>query len=220
GRRGDARSAFARALAESEVWLQKCGRNPSAWSGKGLSLAGMAACGETTAIPKSVEAYQRSRDLDGGLGAIAVRKGLFLQLTKAAPECSGLRLIEPAISGEDRLTIPVPPDTRGQIFVSYAHEDKPWLDRLLKIMAPLTRNKVLEVWYDEKIKPGAKWREEISQTLKGARLGVLLVSPDFCASEFIAREELPFLLRAAEEERVPLFWVLVGEWLYKEMLGR
>ncbi len=107
-------------------------------------------------------------------------------------------------------------ESREDVFFSYSHKDKKWFDSLLTTLAPLVRGKTISVWWDGAIKPGERWREEIRNGLKSAKVGVLLVSRNFLASDFINDEELPFLLEAANQQGVTLIWVLVGNCLFDQ----
>ena len=87
---------------------------------------------------------------------------------------------------------------RTKVFISYSHRDEKWLKRLTTHLKPIERDYGIEVWHDKKLTPGSRWREEIASALETARVAILLVSADFLASDFIAEDELPSLLRASQ----------------------
>lgn len=85
------------------------------------------------------------------------------------------------------------------VFISYSHTDVEFLDRLLVHLKPLEKNNQLELWVDTRLRAGDKWKKEIEKALERANVAILLVSADFLASDFITDNELPPLLRNAEE---------------------
>lgn len=108
---------------------------------------------------------------------------------------------------------PSPEQTKGirtAVFISYSHNDYKWLERLQIHLRPLERDHDLEVWDDTKIRPGEDWRTEIRNAIGTAKVAILLVSADFLASDFIAKNELPPLLKAAEEDGALILPVIVS----------
>src|ERR1700730_8877109 len=92
------------------------------------------------------------------------------------------------------LPVPQPAgEPRDLAFISYSRPDRDWLEHLLIFLKPYTRQN-LKIWADPYIQVGDEWRRDISTALSRCCVGVLLVSYNFLASDFIDKEELPPLL--------------------------
>jgi 8-oxo-dGTP pyrophosphatase MutT (NUDIX family) len=98
-------------------------------------------------------------------------------------------------------------EPRDVIFISYSHADERICREFLKMIHPTAQKHGLRIWSDHEIQAGAIWRDEIEKKLARTKIAVLLVSPDFLQSDFIAKNELPPLLRAATTGGAHIFWI-------------
>ncbi|HEU4561594.1 MAG TPA: NB-ARC domain-containing protein [Longimicrobium sp.] len=110
----------------------------------------------------------------------------------------------------------MPSSARDLVFISYSHRDVTWLERVLTFLKPYTRNGKLTVWADPYIRVGDVWRREIDSALDRAAVGLLLVSQDFIASDFIDQVELPALVGAADAGHLTLVCVPISASLVSE----
>ena len=107
-------------------------------------------------------------------------------------------------------------EQRKYVFIGYSHKDRRYLEQLQTHLARYERERLVDVWDDTKILPGAKRREELQKALDNTRVAILLVSADFLASSFIAENVLPPLLRAAEVGGAIILSVIVNYCIFEE----
>jgi len=98
---------------------------------------------------------------------------------------------------------------RPSLFISYSHSDRDYLDRLLVHLRPLEKAGLIDLWVDTRLLAGDRWKREIEKALQRATVAVLLVSADFLASDFITDNELPPLLKDAEEKGTRILPLIV-----------
>lgn len=86
---------------------------------------------------------------------------------------------------------PQPPSLRDiEIFVSYSHNDKELRNELEKDLNILKRQYDITSWSDGEIPAGREWAHEIEEHLSKADIILLLISPDFLASNYCYEEEM------------------------------
>jgi hypothetical protein len=105
------------------------------------------------------------------------------------------------------------------VFVSYSHNDERYRQALDVSLAQLKRNTLISVWHDREIIPGQQWDKQIDKDLETADIVLVLVSPDFLASEYVDTREMqraierhhagrtvvvPVILRPADWQNSPL----------------
>jgi hypothetical protein len=104
------------------------------------------------------------------------------------------------------------------VFISYSHKDQELREELEKHLKILKRQGLIKTWHDRRITAGTEWRGAIDENLTSASLVLLLVSPDFMASDYcydveveraMSRHELrqarivPIILRQVMWDQAP-----------------
>ncbi|HVH35428.1 MAG TPA: toll/interleukin-1 receptor domain-containing protein [Tahibacter sp.] len=95
------------------------------------------------------------------------------------------------------------------VFISYAHADKAYLERLREALQPLIAAADIRVWDDHSLLPGDEYFEAILDRIGKARLFVTLISPAFLASR-ACRTEVEFAL-ARQKNSVPAIVPVIVE---------
>ncbi len=70
-----------------------------------------------------------------------------------------------------------------EIFLSYAHKDRVWKDKLVEHLSLLKQQGCIAMWYDQDISAGVEWQQAIREHLDQAQIILLLISSSFMASE-------------------------------------
>lgn len=99
--------------------------------------------------------------------------------------------------------------TQADVVISYAHADAAWKDHLCLQLGVLQQAGRLSAWDDQRIAIGGDWRLEIDAALAAARVALLLVSPHFLTSRFIADVEIPTLLKRREQDGLRVIPIIV-----------
>lgn len=105
---------------------------------------------------------------------------------------------------------------RDLVFISYSHVDQEWLKKL-RVFLKAYERKGLKVWCDPYIEVGQRWEREIERALEDTCVGVLLISQDFIASDFIYENELPPLREGADKDELTLVCVPISDATFEEL---
>jgi hypothetical protein len=92
-----------------------------------------------------------------------------------------------------------------KVFISYSHENETERNVLEKHLAVLKRDGHIDTWYDRRILAGAGLHGEIDKNLLESTLVLLLVSPDFLASDYCCSIEMQTALTRRQQG---ITWVI------------
>jgi len=109
------------------------------------------------------------------------------------------------------------------VFISYSHKDEAEKEALLVQLGVLQYGTgLIDLWCDDRIGGGEDWEKEISESMKRARIAILLISANFLTSRFILNNEMPKLLQRQKSEGLKIIPLIAKhcawrniEWLAK-----
>lgn len=120
------------------------------------------------------------------------------------------------INGYGHSTTQESKKVESQWFISYSRKDEIFLERLMTHLTPLVRSLNIKIWTDGGISPGTKWDKEILSQLQRSDVFIMLISPDFLASEYIWLQEFPKMLQRYEEEGALIVPVILRPCLWED----
>ncbi len=82
----------------------------------------------------------------------------------------------------------------ASLFFSYSHKDEDLRDQLETHLAGLKRQGVISAWHDRRITAGQNLDQAIDENLNKADVILLLISPDFIASDYCYEQEMTLAL--------------------------
>ncbi len=75
-----------------------------------------------------------------------------------------------------------------KVFITYAHKNSEAKDKLITHLAVMKQNGLIDVWHDNEILPGDKWRDAIFNNLADSDILLYLTCPYSLASENCNKE--------------------------------
>lgn len=88
-----------------------------------------------------------------------------------------------------------------RVFISYSHKDEALRDSLDTHLSNLRWDGVISSWYDRQLTAGMQWDDKIKAELESADIILLLISPDFIASQYCRDVEIPMALQRHESRQ-------------------
>lgn len=94
-----------------------------------------------------------------------------------------------------------------KIFISYSSKNAAFIKRFATHLDVLKTNGIIEPWYDRMIESGTRWNDVIHAEMRSADVIIFLLSPDFIATEYIMKTEIPLAIEQMKKARSKFFFV-------------
>src|SRR5436305_3311825 len=96
-----------------------------------------------------------------------------------------------------------------KVFYAYAPADETWVQELEKHLNLLQRQGIISTWHPRLITAGEDWQHVIDSHFQKASLILLLISPDFLASDYCYGQEMRQALEREQERGVCVIPILL-----------
>src|SRR6266704_6936151 len=107
-----------------------------------------------------------------------------------------------------------------EIFCCYARKDQTLLNELKAHLMPLQRQGLINIWADTDIGAGIAWEEEIDKHLNIAQIILLLVSPDFMASDYCYSKEMQRAMERHDKGEARVIPIILRPVDWQDVLGK
>lgn len=98
-----------------------------------------------------------------------------------------------------------------QVFISYSKDDKEHRLELEKRLKLISRQFKVKAWTDAQLMAGGLVHEDIKHELVSADIVLLLISPDFMATDYCYEVELPLALERYQAKQNTVIPIIVRE---------
>ncbi len=105
-----------------------------------------------------------------------------------------------------------------EVFISYSSKDTVLKDELETHLSILKEQNLISCWHDSKIKPGVEWERKIDEHLQSADIILLLVSPNFLASEH-CKSEVNEAINRRESDNIHVIPIIIrpSDWKHTKL---
>lgn len=107
-------------------------------------------------------------------------------------------------------------ETRIEVLFCYAREDEALRRRLERQLRALARQDLIKLWYDREISAGTEREREIDRHLDTAQVILLLISPDFIASDYCYGREVIRVMERHERGEARVIPVILSPVIYEK----
>jgi internalin A len=82
-----------------------------------------------------------------------------------------------------------------KLFISYSSRNAEFIKQFNVHLEVLKANGTIDPWYDRMIESGTRWDDAIRQEMQRSDLVIFMLSPEFLATQYIMKEEIPLAIQ-------------------------